>query len=173
MAQVMGTMLLGGGGIVPKLQLSRLQAQAEREQAEFKARQLETNAKRIDQEAADVIKRGERAATDLKIDARRVIGSQRVALAAQGIDISDIDSSATEIQADTARMAELDAMTIRNNAWRQSFGMKTQASDLRSGAAITRLGGEFEAQMTETAGALEAMDQAISFGMKAATAGGG
>ena len=147
-----------GGSTLTKLQLSRLQAESVRQQSEFRASQLETNARRADANADDAIKRGERDAFNVKTQGKRIIGAQRAALAAQGIDISDVESSAQDVQEDTAREVQLNAMTIQNNAWREAFNFKTQASDFRFGAELTRLSGRSEAEQIETAGAIQAVD---------------
>jgi hypothetical protein len=59
----------------------------------------------------------------------RLIGSQRAAFAASGVDVSDVDSTAGDVFADTAALSEIDAMTIRTNAAREAWGYRMGAED--------------------------------------------
>lgn len=54
-----------------------------------------------------------------------MMGDQRAALAANGVDLGT--GSATEILATTKSMGERDALTIRDNAARQAWAYKNQA----------------------------------------------
>lgn len=73
------------------------------------------------------IKRGRKEAQQLKEEAAGVIGSQRAAFAAQGVDVSS--GTALEIQAQTAEQAARDAVTVRNNAWLSAWGIKVEATN--------------------------------------------
>jgi len=54
-----------------------------------------------------------------------VMGAQRVALAGQGIDIQS--GSAAELLAETEKNAAMDLITVKNNAWLKSYGIKLDA----------------------------------------------
>jgi hypothetical protein len=86
--------------------------------------------------ADDAIARGEELARRYNLDLAQLIGRQRVAGAAQGLDLSQ--GSLAAIQSDTARIGALDVETIRENARREAFGLrqagKNQALALRSQA---------------------------------------
>lgn len=76
--------------------------------------------------ARDAIFRGQIAEQSLRTKTRRLIGAQRAAYAGQGVDVES--GSALEVQADTAYQGELDAITIRNNAFREAFGLEIDAA---------------------------------------------
>lgn len=105
---------------------------------------MKQNARIADIQADDALERGRKAEGRNRIDVRRTIGAQRAGLAASGVDIS-ADGSAIDLIADTARLGELDALTIRNNAAREAWGYKVQATDLRARGKIARMEGTYEA----------------------------
>lgn len=96
----------------------RQQARAVTSQSDFDARLAKLNAE-------DAIARGQQAESRHRLQVRGMVGSQRAALAAQGLDISS--GTALDIQSETAYMGELDAQTIRNNAAREAYGIKTNS----------------------------------------------
>lgn len=75
-------------------------------------------------QAEDAIKRGQETEVRYRGNVKKVLGRQRAALAAQGIDISS--GSAMDVQTETTNIGELDALTIKNNAMREAFGYKIQ-----------------------------------------------
>jgi hypothetical protein len=87
------------------------------------------NAQVSDMEASDAIARGALAEKRQRQNVKLLIGSQRAGFAAGGVDVND--GSAVDVQADTARQGELDALTIRLNAAREAWGFKNQATDFR------------------------------------------
>jgi hypothetical protein len=108
------------------------QSGAVRSQGLFQKQQSDMNARISEMRATDAIERGNAAASAKIKQGKQVIGAQRAALAAQGIDIGV--GSALEIQYDTKRIAEMDAITIKNNAWQEAWGYKVQAlNDTASG----------------------------------------
>lgn len=98
-------------------------------QANKSAERRQREADRMNQHfarinARDAIARGTEASHWAMSDTRRMIGSQRARLAAQGVDVNS--GSALDVQADTMALGELDALTIKNNAAREAWGYKTQ-----------------------------------------------
>lgn len=89
--------------------------------------------------AEDAIRRGDRAALQHRKKVRQLIGSQRAALAAQGIDVNA--GSAMDVQLDTASLGAQDAETIKNNAWREAWGLRSQASGYGAQAAMAGISG--------------------------------
>ena len=80
-------------------------------------------------QAEDAVRRGAVASRMRRQQTKQTIGSQRVSLARQGIDIND--GSAVDVQENTAYLGELDAMTIKNNAAREAWGFKVDAANMR------------------------------------------
>lgn len=131
------------------------QASAMRSKAEYDANTFEINRRLAEFEAEDAIRRGGRAANQKKKETKQVIGSQRAALAAQGIEIDS--GSAADIQESTAAIGAMDAITIKNNAYREAYGLKTQALNFGSQAAFSRISGEASARNTLLAGGISAL----------------
>lgn len=125
LAAIMAAAQITEGGITLASaygQAGALQGQANwaRESGDFASRMAGLQAK-------DVERRGALSATAIRQQGQRIIGSQRAALAAQGIDIAT--GSAVDVQADTARQAELDAQQVEANAWRQAWGIREQGRE--------------------------------------------
>jgi hypothetical protein len=118
---------------------SQKQAKAIKNQAAYESQVYGINAELAEAQAVDAVARGAEAAGRHRARTRQVIGSQRAGLAAQGVDIGD--GSAADVQADAATLGELDALTIENNAKREAWGYKVQASEYRNQSKLVRRGG--------------------------------
>jgi len=129
-----GLTLAGGG----------LQAYGQYQSGRANERLMDYNARLAEQQAEDALARGREAERRMRTDVRRTIGSQRARLAASGVDIS-AEGSAVDLFADTARLGELDALTIRNNAAREAWGYRTQAVDYRARGDLARREGTYRA----------------------------
>lgn len=121
-----GLTLLGG------LQKS----QADRQAGQDTQQMHEFNAQIYDWRANDAIVRGKQAETTLRLNTRRMIGSQRAAFAASGVDITSGDSTPSNVFKDTAQLSEVDALNIRANAAREAWGYKMSAANERMGGSI-------------------------------------
>lgn len=95
-----------------------------------------------------------------------MIGEQRVALAQQGIDINT--GSAGDIQSETDAISHQDAETIKNNAWREAWGFKTQAAEDRGRGKMALATGRATAFNTMLTGGLNAASQFASAGANVA-----
>ena len=109
------------------------------------------NASVAEYQAKDAIDRGEVAVTRRRSQTTQVIGSQRAALASQGVDVND--GSAREVQADARYLGELDAMTIRNNARREAWGFQVEARNATYGGQIAQMNANNRAAETLLTGA--------------------
>lgn len=114
---------------------------AQRKAAESGADLQDFNAKVADLQAQDAVERGAEEESRYRTQVRGAIGTQRAGFAAQGVRVGF--GSAVDVQADAAYLGELDALTIRTNAARESWGFKTQATDLRKRAEIARKEGVY------------------------------
>lgn len=128
----MGVVGLGAG----------ITAKAQRDTGRAAQEQANRNAQIAELQATDAIARGIEDENRLRIRSRRLIGSQRAAFAASGIDITDADSTAVNVFADTAEQTEIDARTIRANAAREAWGYKVQADDYLYKGRIARYEGD-------------------------------
>jgi hypothetical protein len=163
-AVMVGAMVAMGG---MQLLSARGQSKAIKSQAEYESQQLTFNSKVADLQARDAELRGKKEATEHKTKVKTLIGSQRAALAAQGIDVGS--GSALDLQTETAEFGALDAMTIRNNAFREATGYRIQSIDYAGQATMTRLAGKNAARNTMLAGGISALG---SFAGAANAAGG-
>lgn len=117
-----------------------------RQQAEYNARQAEYNAALIDYQKEDIEDQRDLAIARRYEQTRQILGSQKAALAAQGIDVEGDIGQTFEDQ--ERKFAIDDVHTIKNNAWREVFGLEVEQQSLRSEAVFTRLSGESEASQT-------------------------
>lgn len=104
------------------------------------------NAKVAEAQAADALARGRDEESRFRSELKGLIGSQRAGFAAQNIDVST--GSAVDVQADTAYLGELDALTIRSNAAREAWGYRVQAANQRQAGADASRASKFGAAST-------------------------
>lgn len=122
---------------------------AQKDVAEQEAQLAEFNASVADLQAKDAVERGVEDEGRFRQSVRGMIGQQRAAIGASGVDVNY--GSSVDVQADAAYLGELDALTIRTNAGREAWGYKVQAADLRKRATIARKEGVYlEAAGKET-----------------------
>jgi hypothetical protein len=84
----------------------------------------------MDTEADYVTYSGDVAANKQRIGVRRLIGDQRASAGAQGIAIDE--GSIADIQADTAKFGEMDALTILQDAAVNAWSLRTQGNLTRA-----------------------------------------
>jgi len=143
-----------GFAVAETLTSSQQQATAIESQGEFQSSQLLTQARLEDIQAESATTRGRAESDQEKIKTKKLIGAQRAKLAAQGIEVDS--GSALDIQLETAELGAVDALTIRNNAFREATGHRIQAIDLRSQSGFTKLASKNKARNTITTGGLNA-----------------
>jgi hypothetical protein len=104
-----------------------MQGQANKEQANSQAAALRQNALYMGNAANDARARGIQEADWSRVQGQGLIGTQRAAMAASG-GVVDTGSNAI-LQQDVAQLAELDALTISNNAAREAYGYDVSRAD--------------------------------------------
>lgn len=132
------------------------QAQAAKAQGEFEKQQAEINARFADMKAKEAIRIGDRSAAQHGRKIKSLVGKQRASLAAQGIQVDT--GTAEEIQEQTLEIGREEMEIIRNNAWREAFGYKSQAAGDRMSGQMAESAGRFQATGTLISGGLKAMD---------------
>lgn len=110
----------------------------------------ELNATVAEQQRVDAIARGQEAESRSRAGTRQLAGRQRAVGAAQGLALDT--GSIANLQAETAQLGELDALTIRNNAKREAWGFQLEAQSDRMSAELARQGGQNEAAALRTRG---------------------
>jgi hypothetical protein len=130
------------------------QARAYQTQAEFNRRMSAINIAFAELQSADVIRRGAEKAQLQRLGARGVIGRQRASFAAQGISLEA--GTPLEIQEETAAAGAINAMTVRNNAWREAWGYKVSALGLSGQGEMATLAARAQSTSTLLTGGLAA-----------------
>lgn len=95
-------------------------------QGNYQSSLLRQNAVLKNQAADEALIAGNTSADWQRVKANQAIGTQRSVQAANGIDVNS--GSSAQLQDDTAMLGELDALTIQNNAAREAYGYRVQAS---------------------------------------------
>lgn len=138
-----GSSLVGGiqavGGALVGAYAAKTQAEYARANAAFQQAQAEINARYAEMQAEEVVLRGDKEASEYQKKVSKVVGSQRAALAAQGIEVDS--GTAVDLQQEAAETGALDVQTIKNNAWRQAFGYKQEAIQSRFQGRIAAITG--------------------------------
>lgn len=152
-----GNLAAASSGImsVSSLASGFAQSQAIRAQADYEQQQANTNARLAELNAEQTLKKGEKEAQAHKRKVSGLIGAQRAALAGQGVDIGT--GSALAVQEETAVQGVVDEATIRNNAYREAWGLKFQAEEYRSKGRFAQISGRASARSTLLTGGLQAL----------------
>jgi hypothetical protein len=134
---------------------SLAQAQQYKTQADYEKSVADSNAIMAEIQARDIITRGNKEAEKLKQKGKEIVGAQRTALAAQGIDIES--GSALDVQLDTASQIAGDIVTIRNNAWLEAWGLRYQSTQYSFQGQMAYMAGQNKAKTTLLTGGMEAV----------------
>lgn len=121
---------------------------------------FEMNAKFAEFNAKQALERGDEAAKAYKDHVNKTIGTQRASYAAQGVDVNS--GSAMEVQKQTAELGAQDVLTIKNNAWREAWGMRVEAGNSRIQAQYAESTANATARATLLTGGLQAGAQGAS-----------
>lgn len=125
---------------ITKFKGERDAANSAESQGTYEKSVYDQNAKYAEQQAADAVDIGQEAEYRHRAGVRGLVGSQRAASAAQGIEIDS--GSALDVQLESVGIGELDALTIRNNAAREAWGYKVEAADLRNRGKMAQFAGK-------------------------------
>jgi len=137
------------------------QSLALKSMAKAQKQAFEINKSFAELQAKDAIWRGNREATIHAKKVKKLIGSQRANLAAQGIEVNA--DSALDIQIESAEFGAIDVETIRNNAYREAWGYKVQALDLGMKGSMAMLSGESQARNTLLTGGLNTLNLGLDY----------
>ena len=144
------------GATAPLLALTAAQTyqqyQGQRAQSDLMGKLDDINRTNAEFMADDVIKRGDKEAAAHRGKTKRLIGSQRAAMAASGVDVNS--GSFADVQSSTQSQGERDALTIKGNAWREALGIRSQAAGASSGVSLSRAGLKNDSRNTLLTGGL-------------------
>ncbi len=94
----------------------------------------ESNAAAASDAAKSAIERGDKDAASARRNAGQVVGAQRAAFSARGIDISD--GTAADLLDQTDFFGQSDAATIRTNARKEAYNYQARAAGLNAQASM-------------------------------------
>jgi hypothetical protein len=151
MAAATGSLIMAGTSLAGGL----AGASSAKAQAAFQQSQANQNAALLEQQAIDAEKRGDKDAQNIRKQTRNLIGEQRVATAAAGLDVNF--GSTGDVQSEASAMGEQDAATAKTNAWREAFGFKSQAASLRASGEMAVMGAKNTANNTILTSGLSAL----------------
>lgn len=153
---------LQGAGVLASAAGPYAQGKAARAQGNYLGDVAEQNAKLAEQQATDATARGATSESRFRTSTSQLVGAQKTGYAGQGVDVST--GTPAEVMADSARLGELDALTIRNNAAREAFGYTVQAANERTQGAMARMAGENTASSANAQAASTLLTGGAQFG---------
>jgi len=137
------------------------QSRAIKSQGAYEQQVANSNARMAELQSEDAIRRGETEAQNYSFQVKKLLGSQRARLAAQGLDLGF--GSASDVLQDTARFGALDTLTIRNNATREALGYQIQASEYRSQGAFAKITASQKRAQTILTGGMQLANVGASY----------
>lgn len=118
---------------------SVFQGMAAQKEAQYQAQIAKNNAIIAKQNAIAAQVAGSREEEAYRIKATNTRATQRAAFANSGIDVNI--GSPLRVQVGTRKIEELDALTIRNNAFRERYDFESQARQFRAQAGLYEMQG--------------------------------
>lgn len=112
------------------------QAAAQKNAANYQAQVDAENAKIALAQRSDALQRGELEAQRKMREQAQLIGTQRAALAASGVDVTQ--GSALDLLASTEFLGQEDVAIIQSNAAREAWGYEIQAGNSGSASNFER-----------------------------------
>jgi hypothetical protein len=112
------------------------------------------NARNAEMAAVDAIRRGDIEEQEHRNKVRAMLGAQRASFGANNVDSNS--GSPLGLLVDTARIGELDALTIRNNAAREAFGYRSESSNSKARGRASKKSSKTGGYSTALAGGAQA-----------------
>lgn len=124
---------LSATGAVLGAQSAGTQAASQQSALETQAQTAANNAELSRIQADDALASGGNSESNSRMQTAGLKGSQRAALAANGVVLGE--GSALDLLTSTDYMGEVDALTIRDNAAKQAWGYNIQADNYLTNSA--------------------------------------
>jgi hypothetical protein len=109
-------------------------AKSDKYALDYQAKVAENNAIIAGWKASDAITRGQTDVARQQLKTRQLKGAQRASLAARGVDLGE--GSALNILTDTDFMGAIDANQITDNAAKEAWAYRQEASNYSSNAEL-------------------------------------
>lgn len=149
-AAVSGASLIGGV----------MEGESVKLQGEYSKKIADVNARTVELKADDTLMRGDSSALNFKRQVRKLRGAQRAAAGASGVDVNT--GTNLELQQQTEELGAIDALTIKNNAWKEAWGLRSQATNIRFQGELANLTAKGQAARTYAAAGLDAFKYGAS-----------
>lgn len=133
------------------------QGEAIKARADYQNTMSEINARNAEYMGKKAIERGNKSAAAHRSKVNQMIGAQKAAYAAGGVEVGY--GSAQKVQEQTRELGYDDAITIENNAFLESMGYQQSAFNQRQAGSMGVKAAEFESNMTLLTGGLRAGDK--------------
>lgn len=153
-ALTIGSTLLGAYGAVQ-------QGEAQAAASNYNAKVADMNATLSERRARDALERGQKEEQHKRTEVQRILGQQRAAQAANGVDLTF--GSPLDTIVDTAVLGEMDALTIRTNSAREAYDYRVDAVNKRADGTLNRM----NAKAAKTSGYLGAAGTVLTGAGKA------
>jgi len=127
------------GGVVGGIS-SYQQGKQQQAYYNYQAKVQQENAKIAESNAAMERQQGIEEARLQRIKSAQAIGSQKTAMAANGVDVTQ--GTALDVIEDTAAMGELDALQTRYNYERKALAYESQASNFKNQSNLDVIAGQ-------------------------------
>lgn len=118
-------------------------------------------AGQLGREAGDVRAAGQYAESAKKVEGTRTVAAQKVAFAANGVDLGS--SSVRSVEGATERVNAMDAAMIHYNAAREAYGLEAQAALTKRAGRNAVTGALFKAGTTLLGGANSLSDKWLAY----------
>lgn len=126
--------------IVTTLVGTGLQMRAQAQNVSFQQGIADRNAQQASLAAQDAVARGEVAVQNQRNRVAGIMGSQRAAIGASGVQ-NDTGTTG-DVLTQTATLGEFDAQTIRANALREAWGYKVQGTNFKLQGQLDQMEGQ-------------------------------
>jgi len=143
---------LQGAGAAASTVGSYFAAQSQKSALNAQADVADINARMAESTAQSALYQGQQQEISSRLKTGQLKSSQRVSMAANGIDLGS--GTATNILTTTDTMGEIDANTIAANAVRSAFGYRTQATNFQNDALTKRATGSAISPISSAVGTL-------------------
>ena len=121
------TLIAQGVGGALNVVNNQAQANAQKAQSRYQQQVAQNNRLLAERAARDAVARGQELENRQRSATQQAIGASRASAAARGVEVDT--GSQLEQQVDIAEIGEVEALTVRDNARREEFALRQQASD--------------------------------------------
>lgn len=133
---------------------------ATRAQGQYESSIADTNARIASVQSRQALEAGDMQASRQNLKTQSIIGSERAAQGASGIDVAS--GSSALVRASTGGVGAVDELTIRNNAARQAWGYQTEAIQDTYQGKFAQLTSNAKSFQTLLSGGLQAISGPLS-----------